>query len=236
MELLTSFYYPKDKAREKELTFTLLNNLDKPFITKINLLITNNDYKLFMNSEIIHHNNFNKIEIIIYDSVPTYKYLLTLASTFENTIVCICNSDIEFFIDNIEILNMLNDNNCFFITRHESETNTKLITNFGGSHDAFIFKSNSLKSKLQNIDLTYINYKQNTPGIEGLLTIFCIEKLHYEIKNPCFEVKLIHHHYSGYRTYTMSDVVSHTHPHRLGGIYLNSVWCNYMIYPCRLIK
>lgn len=235
MELVTSFYYPKNKTREKELILTLLNNLDKPFITKINLLITNNDYNLFKNSEVVHHINFDKIKIIVYNSIPAYDYLFTLASTFENTIVCICNSDIEFFIDNIEILNMLNDDNCFFITRHEDETNTNLITNFGGSHDAFIFKSASLKSKLSNIDLTYINYTQNTPGIEALLTIFCIEKLHYEIKNPCFEIKLIHHHYSGYRTYTMSDIVGHTNPYRLGGIYSDSVWCNYMIYPCRLI-
>ena len=34
MELLTSFYYPNNKYREKELTFTLINNLNKPFITK----------------------------------------------------------------------------------------------------------------------------------------------------------------------------------------------------------
>jgi len=236
MELLTSFYYPNNKYREKELTFTLINNLNKPFITKIKLLITNKDYMLFKNSEIIHHNNFNKIEFILHDSIPTYKYLLTLASTFENTIICICNSDIEFFIDNIEILNMLNDKTCFFITRHEGDHNTNLITNFGGSHDAFIFKSNSLKSNLQNIDLTYIDYPQNTPGIEALLTIFFIEKLNYEIKNPCFEVKIVHHHYSNYRTYTMSNVVGHTSTSRLDGIYLNTVWCNYMIYPCRLLK
>jgi hypothetical protein len=236
MELLTSFYYPNNIDRQKELTLTLLNNLDKTFITKINLLITNNDYILFNNSEIIDHKNFYKIEILVYDSIPTYDYLFTLASTFENTIMCICNSDIEFVIDNIEILDMLNDDNCFFITRHEDESNTNLITNFGGSHDAFIFTSNGLKSKLPNIDLAYINYPQNTPGIEALLTIFCIEKLHYEIKNPCFEVKLLHHHYSNYRTYTMSDIVGHTNTYRLGGIYLDSIWCSYMIYPCKLLE
>jgi hypothetical protein len=37
MELLTSFYYPKNKTRESEIILTLKNNLDKDFISRINL-------------------------------------------------------------------------------------------------------------------------------------------------------------------------------------------------------
>jgi hypothetical protein len=236
MELLTSFYYPNNSERLKELELTLNNNLTKTFITKINLVITNNDYIIFKNSDFINHLNFCKINIIINDDTPTYKYLFNLASTFENIIICICNSDIEFFIPNIEILNMLNDTNCFFITRHEDINEEYLISNFGGSHDAFIFKSNSLKTKLANKDVSYINYKQNTPGIESLLTLFCINELHYKITNPCFEIKLLHHHKSNHRTYSSMNIIGHTSPHRLGGIYSNTIWCNYMIYPCLLIN
>lgn len=233
MELLTSFYYPKNQKREKELIMTLEKNLSKKFINKIHLYITENDYKKFKESDFINNNNYNKINILIRNYQPKYSELFKLASTFDNKIICICNSDIEFNIKNIDILNKLDDS-CYFLTRHESDNNHPLIDNFGGSHDAFIFKSDILKDKIKNKDLSYINYIQNTPGVESLLTIFCIEKLNYKIFNPCLEIKLIHNHESSYRTYNPRKPIGHTWPHQLGGIYANTIWCKYMIYPCRL--
>jgi hypothetical protein len=235
MELLTSFYYPKNKKREEELVLTLKNNLSKNFINKINLYITENDYEKFKKNNFEKNKNYDKINFILKNYQPTYKEFFMVASEFDNKIICICNSDIEFDINNIAILNKLNGNKCYFLTRHESNNTKPLIENFGGSHDAFIFKSNILKNNIINKDLSYINYIQNTPGIEALLTIFCIEQLNYKIFNPCFEIKLLHHHKSAYRTYTSANIVGHTWPHQLGGIYANIIWCKYMIYPCRLL-
>jgi len=234
MKFLTSCYYIKNKKRQEELITTLKKNLSKQFIHKIHLYITTNDYKKFNESDFINNNNYNKINILIRNHQPTYEELFRVASKFDNKIICICNSDIEFDIPNIDILNKLDDS-CYFLTRHESDNNHPLIDNFGGSHDAFIFKSNILKDKIKNKDLSYIDYIQNTPGIESLLTIFCIEKLNYKILNPCLEIKLIHHHKSAYRTYNSAKPIGHTHPLRLGGIYANTIWCKYMIYPCRLL-
>ena len=235
MELLTSFYYPKNQKRQEELITTLKKNLSKQFIHKIHLYITENDYKKFKESDFINNNNYNKINILIRNYQPTYPELFKLASTFDNKIICICNSDIEFDIPNIAILLLLEnvsvDNLCYFLTRHESDNHHPLIDNFGGSHDAFIFKSNILKDK----EISYIDYIQNTPGIEALLTIYFIETLNYKILNPCFEIKLIHHHKSSYRTYNPHKPIGHTFPRPLGGIYANTVWCKYMVYPCRLL-
>jgi len=235
MELLTSFYYPKNKQREKELIITLKKNLSKKFIHKIHLYITENDYIRFKEGEFKNDSNYNKINILIRNYQPTYKELFRVASEFDNKIICICNSDIEFDIPNIAILNKLKDNMCYFLTRHESDNTHPLIDVFGGSHDAFIFKSDILKKKIKDKDLSYVNYIQNTPGIEALLTIYFTEKLDYKIFNPCFEIKLLHHHTSSYRTYNTRNPIGHTWPHKLGGIYANTIWCKYMIYPCRLL-
>tara|TARA_B110001450_G_C17593886_1_gene470036 strand:+ start:100 stop:807 length:708 start_codon:yes stop_codon:yes gene_type:complete len=235
MELLTSFYYTKNQKRQEELITTLKKNLSKQFINKIHLYITENDYKKFKESDFINNNNYNKINILIRNYQPKYPELFKLASTFDNKIICICNSDIEFDITNVEILNKLKDNICYFLTRHESDNNHPLIDNYGGSHDAFIFKSNILKNKILNKDLSYIDYIQNTPGIEALLTIYFTEKLNYNIFNPCFEIKLLHHHKSAYRTYNSAKPIGYTWPYPLGGIYANTIWCKYMFYPCRLL-
>ena len=236
MELLTSFYYPKNKQREEELILTLKKNLSKEFIHKIHLFITDNDYKKFKKSDFINNNNYSKINILIRNYQPKYSELFEIASKYNDKIIAICNSDIEFSISKLNILNKLDENNCFFLTRHEHDMRRPLINNFGGSHDAFIFKSSILKNKIRDKDLSYINYIQNTPGIEALLTIFCVEKLNYKIFNPCLEIILIHHHKSAYRTYTSANTIGYSWPHPKGGIYANTIWCKYMIYPGKLLK
>jgi len=232
MELLTSFYYPKNKTRESEIILTLKNNLDKDFISRINLCITENDYKKLKNSNTIK--DYEKVNIILKNDQPTYNYLIKLASTFDNKIICICNSDIEFEIGDIKIFDKLKDDMCYFLTRHESNDTCPLIKNYGGSHDAFIFKSDILKDKIKDKDLSYINYIQNTPGIEALLTIYFTEKLNYIIFNPCFEIKLIHHHDSNYRTYHSVKPVGYT-SEVPNCSYGDAVWCKYMFYPCKLL-
>tara|TARA_B100001059_G_C17838451_1_gene590056 strand:- start:6355 stop:7065 length:711 start_codon:yes stop_codon:yes gene_type:complete len=235
MNLLTSFYFPNNENRKVELIDTLKKNLSKVFIEKIHLYITENDYKTFHESSLKNIKNYDKIDFIIKNYQPKYKELFEVASEYNDKIIAICNSDIEFSISNLDILNKLDENTCFFLTRHEYDMTHPLITNFGGSHDAFIFKSNILKDKIKNKDLSYIKYIQNTPGIESLLTIFCIETLNYKIHNPCIEIKLIHHHKSCYRTYNSAKPIGHTYPIRLGGIYENTVWCKYIINPCKLL-
>ena len=235
MELLTSFYYPKNKLREKELIKTLNLNLSNQNIHKIHLYITNSDYKKFIKTNFKENINYNKINFIIKNNQPTYKELITQATLYDNKNICICNSDIEINVSNTEIFNKLNDS-CYFLTRHESNNTRPLIDKFCGSHDAFIFKSNILKKKVMNKDLSYIDYIQNTPGIEALLTIFFIEELKYNVLNPCYEIKLIHHHESAYRTYNSAKPIGHSWPYKLGGIYANTIWCKYMIYPCKLLN
>ena len=59
----------------------------------------------------------------------------------------------------------------YFLSRHEQDGSRPLIDLFSGSHDAFIFNSQVLRNSLRPNDLDIINYVQNTPGIESILTI-----------------------------------------------------------------
>lgn len=234
MEIVLSYYYSSNVERMNEIDYTLASNLQKPFINKIHLFISSKDYDNFINSAYVNNINYNKFIFKIFEVQPTYKDLFLYCSSFEKTIFCICNSDIEFFIneENYKLIDNLNDGNLsYFLTRHEYNGVCPLINNFGGSHDAFIFNSNILKNAIEGKDLTYINYIQNTPGIEALLTIFFIEKLGFKLLNPCHQIKLIHHHRSNVRLWSSNNKpsVGYTSPTPLSGY--NGVHNTYIIKP-----
>ena len=238
MDIICSFYYSSNPIRQQELEYTLHKNLGNDCINNIHLFIEDDDYNLLCKSEFIRNNNYHKIKLIKYKGQPTYTQMFTYGSKLENVICCICNSDIEVVIEDYSILkNVYNENIIYFITRHEHDGSQDLIDDFGGSHDAFIFHSDTLKNKIEHKDLNPINYIQNTSGIEALLTIFFIEQLNYKILNPCFQIKLIHHHKSQDRRWQQSPngniIVGYTYPTPLN----NSSWGVYnkhMIYPCRI--
>lgn len=237
METVSSYYYSSVVERMNELDYTLASNLGKPIINKIHLYISSKDYEKFLNSSYVNHPNYNKIVFKILEVQPTYKELFLYCSSFEQTIFCICNSDIEFFIneENYKLLNNLNNNKlAYFLTRYEHDNTCPLINNFGGSHDAFIFNSTILKNAIEGKDLNYINYIQNTPGIEALLTIFFIENLGYNLLNPCYQLKLIHHHKSNIRLWNANckPSVGYTWPSPIYGSH--GVHNKYMIIPVNI--
>lgn len=227
MDIIQSFYHSPNPIRQQELEYTLNQNLNKSYVNCIHLFVEEDDY----------HTRFyhDKIIWVKFQGQPKYPDLFQYASQLEDKIACICNSDIEFNIEKIELLDKLyNDKVIYFLTRHEYDMSYPLITQFGGSHDAFIFHSNTLRSSIHNMDLTYIDYIQNTSGIEALLTIFFIEQLNYTLFNPCFQIILIHHHKSQVRLWNQrgNKIVGYTHPTRLNVRW--GVHNKYMSYPSKL--
>ena len=237
MDIIQSFYYSSNKERQQELEYSLFQNLKKKFINNIHLFIEEKDYEIFCNSNFGKNENYNKIKLIQLNHQPTYPELFDYCCNIDNTICCICNSDIEFEIDNDKILsNLYNEKEIYFISRHEYDMSCPQITKYQGSHDAFIFHSNTLKLNIENKYMKFINYIQNTSGIEALLTIFFIEQLNYKIFNPCLQVKLIHHHKSNIRLWL--STTNHKLPVGYSSSYPNirqhGIHCKYMIYPCKL--
>jgi len=243
MIIVCSFYYSSNKNRQQELEYTLMQNLNKEFVDEIHLFIEEKDYELFCRSNFVQNDNYHKIHCVKKNNQPTYPDLLNYCSTMKNKICCICNSDIEISIDKNEenIFNNLHNNpTLFLLSRHEYDMSSPQITNYQGSHDALIFHSDTLLNALlnalnNNIDLSFINYIQNTSGIEALLIIFFIEKLNYKLLNPCLQIKLIHHHKSNIRLWNTGNKnpVGYSSPHRLPHVNWG-VHCKYMIHPCKL--
>lgn len=239
MDIIQSFYYSTDNNRQLEIEDVLNKNLNKDFVKKIHLFILKTDCDLFIKSIFITHKNYNKITLVIFEGQPKYPDLFKYGSQLKDKICCICNSDIEFIIENTDIRlleELYNNKVIYFLTRHEYDMSYPLIINFGGSHDGFIFHSNTLHNTIGNIDFSFINYKQNTSGIEALLTIFFIEQLNYKILNPCLQIKLIHHHQSHVRIWNRigieQKIVGYTHPTPIRSD--SGVHNKHMIYPCRL--
>lgn len=235
MDIIQSFYYSSNKERQQEIEYTLFQNLKKKFVNNIHLFIEKKDYEIFCNSNFGKNENRNKIKLIQLNHQPTYPELFDYCCNIDNTICCICNSDIEFEIDNDKILSKLyNEKKIYFISRHEYDMSCPQITNYQGSHDAFIFHSNTLKLNIENKDMKFINYIQNTSGIEALLTIFFIEQLNYKIFNPCLQVKLIHHHKSNIRVWNTNHKihVGYTSPNSNGS---KGIHNKYMIFPCKIV-
>jgi len=236
MDIIQSFYYSSDNVRQTEIDYTLFSNLNKTFVNKIHLFIEDSDFNLFITSDFSRHINYKKINLVKYKGQPKYPDLFRYCSNLKNTICCICNCDIEFNIENKDTLllqQLYNNKSIYFLTRHEYNMSCPLIANFMGSHDAFIFHSDTLKTEIELKDINYINYIQNTIGIEALLTIFFIEQLNYKILNPCFQINLTHHHKSNVRLWKIGNKsVGYTRPTPLSkdpGIHNK-----YMIQPCRL--
>jgi hypothetical protein len=216
-----------------EIIAALNLNLLNEKISEIHLFITNEDHLKLKSDLNLRMNlpNIEKIKLIISDKQPTYFDLFGYAAFIENKYICICNSDIEVKINNdgYHLLSryLLNTNCIFFITRNEVDGTRGLIDSFCGSHDAFIFHSDMLKSKIDL--LSDLNYIQNTQGIEAILTIIFIEKLRYYIYNPCYQIPIVHHHSSNSRPWKVSDnCVGYTSKNKLN---LSGVHNSYMIYP-----
>ena len=230
MEIIQSFYYSSDVQRQQEIEHTLKENLNKSYINRIHLFIDDRDYNRFMASDF----QFNmKVIVKRFNSQPTYPELFKYACAINDTICCICNSDIEFRIDDANLClleGIRNEKTLYILSRHEYNMTKPQIDSYCGSHDAVIFHSTTFNNTIANIDTSYINYIQNTSGIEALLIIFFIDYMHYNVHNPCLQIVLIHNHKSEVRQWAANAKlpVGYIHPTPLN---LPGVHCAYMINP-----
>ena len=228
MEIVQSFYFSPNLKRHEEIDQTLRLNLSRQYIEKIHLFITQEDLDRF---NLESYPEIQKIVFITLNVQPTYVTLLEYVSQQKNKICVIANSDIEFRIkdEDLHVLEKIRDKKiAYFITRDEFIK----CKDWGGSHDAFIFHSDTLNKAINNKDLSFINYVQNTSGIEALLTIQFIDILGYKLLNPCLQVFLVHHHQSNVRLWACGKPpVGYTNQRKLGGMYTNAVHCTHMVRP-----
>jgi len=193
INLITSFYILKeiDKIsidRNNELLNSLMNNINSKYISKIHLYL---DDEISLRK--IESINNNKINIISTSKQPLYSDLFEYAiNNLKNEICMVSNSDIYLHECDIDCINRISDN-IFTLTRYEHDFSCKLINNYVGSHDAFIFKS-----PLNKNILTKINHYQNIWGSENEV-IDTLVTYGYKLYNPCYQIKIVHLHSSNLR-------------------------------------
>ena len=233
ISLVTSFFFHPNIKRQKEYELTLRRNLEKDFVSKIHIFITDHDHKKFMKTDFTKNSLFTKICFNIMSQQPTYKDFLEYASTVDDDddICMITNSDIELSKIDEKILQYLNKGRiAYILTRHEADGTKPLIKNYQGSHDCILFNVSELKKNFKNYNLDLIDITQNNYGSEALLTLCFIETLNFKLFNPCFQIKIIHHHASNIRqTY---KYLAYTSLHKsTNSCYKNSIHNRYLIYP-----
>jgi hypothetical protein len=206
INIITSYYIPKDLKRDEELFETLKKNIESPFTNKIHLFVDDENAMKRLNDNFPNLIN-NKIIIIKVGHQPLYGDLFKYAiENLPNTICMVTNSDI--YIQNcndIRILNMIQKTKtCFSLSRHESDWTRPQVDNYYGSHDSFLFNPS-------NIDIDIIkdlNFYQNVLGSEGRV-IGELTKKGFKVLNPCLQIIIVHNHSSNYREYNSEWIGIH---------------------------
>jgi hypothetical protein len=171
------------KTRQSEIEFAITKNYSNPLISAIHILVLTEDYDYFKDM-------FPLAVLSIVQTQPTYKTLIDYANSLSPCMVCICNTDIEVREIHDKLLNLIDSKTLFSISRHEIRDGTIIEPRnetYQGSHDAFIFQVPS------SVQTDALNFEQNLYGAENVL-MYMFKKAGYKIKNPCFEIKIYHHH------------------------------------------
>jgi hypothetical protein len=194
INLITSFFNKNIEEytkRNEEYNNALINNLKCEYIEKIHLFIEDEYSEKILDNIINQENAKNKVVKINFNKQPLYSDFFQYANTnLIDKIIMVSNSDIYLNnCDNGLIQDYIeNKNNIFCLTRFEDEINKPLIDDYGGSHDSFIYKSPINTNIIENS-----NFKQNVWGSENLI-IWLFYKNHYNLLNPCYQIKIIHLH------------------------------------------
>lgn len=237
MILISSLYRCAAHARQQEIDWSFTRNVSSGVFNRIHLFISRDDLVFFLNRGglVAEALRFGGVQVLLSDTQPTYKTLLSYVATQQDEICAIANSDIEVSatVDFIKLISELlrGRRAALFLSREECDGSMPQIVQYRGSHDCFVFHSGSVRSI--NDDFSTLNYKQNTLGIEALLIKFF--DLHgFKLWNPCFNIRAIHHHASNDRPWQSEGLraVGYVHPLPLN---YPGVHCDVLVKPMKLV-
>jgi hypothetical protein len=208
---------PEKEHREREFVRCFQHNLSLPYVNKVHVFLENPaDYSHFSAAAGGH---VSKCVFIPFGRQPHYKDFLEYAKSLpDNTVFCVMNTDILLDEKNdfSLITKYVDGANCFALTRHEYTTPEHEVCNmqtciylqdYSGSHDMFILKT----PLLPTIDMTAIDYRQNTGGGENIL-MRTLKNAGYSLKNPCYQIRGFHVHSPQYY-FEGYNVIGNHHVH-----------------------
>tara|TARA_B100002051_G_scaffold144855_1_gene137228 strand:- start:36 stop:887 length:852 start_codon:yes stop_codon:yes gene_type:complete len=235
INLITSFFIPKEAERQEEILKCLKYNVDCPYFKKIYLFIEKKEDIDFLKENIQKN---NKINIILWNKQPTYADYLKLANQLQGEICMISNADIWLKKCDSQLLNLLKQhpNIGYSLTRHEYDMSYPEIKKFtplfidiakknshihNGSYDSFIFRSPKFVTG-------NINHVQNIPGSEHIFKIY-MERTGIHFYNPCKDLVIVHEHKSNIRNYKSGELMISSNG--INDITIENSWENPEDYP-----
>ena len=227
INIISTFYISKtdnilDTYRNEELLTSLKKNIQNKMIKKIHLFLDDTDSEDKIKT-LIDDFFYEKIHIIEIGKKVKHKDYFDYAKTnLQNEICMISNTDIFLFEACENIINSIKYNQiAFALSRYEYDMSCPQVTNYLGSHDAYIFNPSFFITSFDSI-----NYYPNIPGIETNIIKLFLDN-NYKVYNPCYEIKIVHLHKSQLRNYSGSWIGLHEN----GNIkqFIKSEWC---IPPC----
>lgn len=201
--------------RQSELNDCFIRNIKNSIFSTIHVLLEKESDLEYYSSLIDTLSEKVKCNFIIFGKQPKYSDLVKyVKSSIENNkIVCIMNSDIFMGSTSIDFIkNELDYNTFISLTRHEytndnhSECNVntcRLIYEYHGSHDAFIFKT----PVPENYNYNFVDIPQNIGGSEAIFMRSWVDTGKY-LKNLCFDIPIFHKHKHRFVTYQV--LANHT--------------------------
>jgi hypothetical protein len=197
INIISTFYTTSNEDRNRELTSTLLKNVESPIIENIHLFI---DDIQSLNILISLTKNTDKIIIIEVHKKPLYSdFFRYILKNVKGKLCMIANSDIYISSYDEQLLNVLYQNKWVYaLTRHEHDMSCPLIDRYFGSHDCYIFNSEFIDESI--ITYKFTEFYQNFVGIETRIISAFIE-LNFTAHNPCKQIQIVHLHESGVRNH-----------------------------------
>jgi hypothetical protein len=187
IKLYINYFTPKTEDRYKEINHCIIMNATNPIIDSV--VILNETDKVF---------EYEKVVNIKIDKRPTYNdfFRLSKPSSYEDIHV-VTNSDCFLDHETTHRINNIKSNEAWCLSRWDviyDGVPAKLSPyNRPDSQDAWIFRG-EIK------DIEYGDFYMGVPGCDNRIS----HELHtagYSLRNPMWDVKLIHYHMTASRNY-----------------------------------
>lgn len=204
VHLITQYFRPENKRRQKEIRKCLYKNIANSYIDKIILF---NETDLL--SEWKKEHGSDKIEQIIVGRRLRYSDFIQYAlSAPPNVFVILANADI-YMTETLSCLWEVNmADKMFSLLRWDEQsddtTEPKLFGPTARSQDSWIVRTDSVHCRKWN--MTTLNYSIGVPGCDNKFSMDMFRN-RFTVSNPCYTIKTVHVHRDLGRSYTEKDIL-----------------------------
>ena len=186
--------------RQLEIEEVLQRNLNNTLVTTVHVLISQSSAEQRLRKLILH--NEHKLVVRSIEPLPKYKdFFVYINEKLLNRLVVMLNMDI-YIGEGFEELNkvlMVIKNVCYALTRHGRQEGRCDMSGragycglgYHGSHDTYAFV---LTRRLDQSELSELDYDANVLGAENRLIWLLGQRLNKNLLNPCKVLKTYHSH------------------------------------------